>query len=572
MKQFLNNEDEDKKFIEKHRLGKGSRGGDAPLGCNSRVVSGRVSYTKGVRKSGGGVKHPFQAFFPELEHWVEYERLVGHRIYSNTIFMHWCMILHRERLAILDKGDSASKKEKQLAGAVSARFAKWRDSESYRKTAIADVLRKIGASSYKPQRVTSLDGAEEKLRARLTWQSFDSALHLAAFGTADELTPFVAKPENFVRQRHGLVLTFSDQIPFWVKIGSGNQIYARNEKISHREIKKRRLQAVPQRQIAADCDVHALTDVQQEALSDIQPEALTDVQQEVSALAQAESVNTKGNSYKVQQGDHQDDRFRITYEPLIVVEKYFSENVQDIPVSSLRWASIVIPGSTWGKLSNISDDHKFIKDEFFIVAGKPVERKAGQSAGKLFHTYVELRKKKPELFVGLDYYIQPAGNVDTIIYTWQEEVYSSRLPGGVRQKDLFAGGLTPHAKLATALASELEAYIAGQMTARLQLVDTNFAMQFKAHARSCKQDLAIELQLLAAATQRAPDYSCGALEICRIVKHSHDQMKRKILEENSALPALRRNGHLAYRPDFSKGCLVRVDDLEWGKAYPLGKP
>ena len=482
------------------------------------------------------------------------------------------MILQRERLAILDKGDSASKKEKQLAETVSARFARWRESESYRKTAIADVLRKIGASSYKPQRVTSLDAAEEKLRARLTWQSFDSALHLAAFGTADELKTFVAKPENFVRHRHGLVLTFSDQIPFWVKIGSGNQMYARNEKISHREIKKRRLQSVRQSQSFVNADVQATTDVQQEALPDVQPEALTDVQQEVSALAQAESVNTKGNSYKVQQGDHQDDRFRITYEPLIVVEKYFSENVQDIPVSSLRWASVVLPGSTWGRLSNISDDHKFIKDEFFTVAGKPVERKAGQSAGKLFYTYVELRKKKPELFVGLDYYLQPAGNVDTIIYTWQEEAYSSRLPGGVRQKDLFAGGLTPNAKLATALANELEAYIAGHMTARLQLVDTDFAMQFKAHARSCKQDLAIELQLLAAATQREPDFSCGALEICRIAKHSHDQMKRKILEENSALPALRRNGHLAYRPDFSKGCLVRVDDLEWGKAYPLGRP
>ena len=223
-------------------------------------------------------------------------------------------------------------------------------------------------------------------------------------------------------------------------------------------------------------------------------------------------------------------------------------------------------------MSNISDDHKFIKDEFFTVAGKPVERKAGQSAGKLFYPYVELRKKKPELFVGLDFYLQPAGNVDTIIYTWQEEAYSSRLPGGVRQKDLFAGGLTPNAKLATALANELEAYIAGHMTARLQLVDTDFAMQFKAHARHCKEDIAIELQLLAAATQREADFSCGPLEICRIVKHSHDQMKKKILEENSALPALRRNGHLAYRPDLSKGCLVKVDDLKWGKAYPLGRP
>jgi hypothetical protein len=130
--------------------------------------------------------------------------------------------------------------------------------------------------------------------------------------------------------------------------------------------------------------------------------------------------------------------------------------------------------------------------------------------------------------------------------------------------------LTPQAKLATALANELEAYIAGKMTARLQLVDTDFAMQFKGHARHAKEDLVFEVQSLAAATGREPDFSCGALEIVRIVKRAHDKMKQKILQENSCLPALRRNGHLAYRPDFSKGCLVKVDDLQWGKAYPLG--
>ena len=552
-------EDEDKKFVEKHKLGKGSRGGDAANGCTSRTSSARATYSKGVRKPGGGVKHVFQNFFPELEQWVEYERLLGHRVYTNTVFMHWCMILQRERQAVLDKGASASNEEQNIAKTVTARFSKWKSSESYRSTATTDIMRKIGASSYKPGRVTTLDASEEKLRARLTWQSFDSALHLAAFGTLDELKKFVAKPEQFIEHRKSLVLTFSDQIPFWVKIGSGNQVYSKNEKITHRLVKKRKLQSVPQSQSLVDIDA-------------VQQEALTDVQQEVSALAQAESVRISGNSYKVQQGNHQDDRFRITYEPLIALEKYFDGNVEEVPLSYLKWASVVLPGTTWARLSNISDHHTFIKDEFFIVAAKQVQRKAGDSAGKLFYSYVELRKKKPVLFEDLDYYMQPAGNVDTIIYSWQEEAYSSRLPGGVRQKDLFAGGLTPDAKLATALANELEAYIAGSMTARLQLVDTDFAMSFKNHARACKQDMAIELQLLAVATQREPDFSCGALEICRIVKHSHDQMKRKILEENSALPALRRNGHLAYRPDFSKGCLVKVDDLTWGKAYPLGRP
>jgi hypothetical protein len=87
-------------------------------------------------------------------------------------------------------------------------------------------------------------------------------------------------------------------------------------------------------------------------------------------------------------------------------------------------------------LSNISDEHTFIKDEIFKVGSKTFERKAGQSAGRLMFAYVELRKKKPELFEGLDFFLQPAGNVDTVIYAWQEEAFSQRLPGGVRQISL----------------------------------------------------------------------------------------------------------------------------------------
>ena len=44
-------------------------------------------------------------------------------------------------------------------------------------------------------------------------------MYLAAFGSEAELPGWVADPAAFVAQRADTWLVFSDQIPFWVKIG-----------------------------------------------------------------------------------------------------------------------------------------------------------------------------------------------------------------------------------------------------------------------------------------------------------------------------------------------------------------
>ena len=51
----------------------------------------------------------------------------------------------------------------------------------------------------------------------------------AAFGTLKWLRTQVADPEGFASRRKETVLVFSDQIPFWVKVGACRQLYKASE-------------------------------------------------------------------------------------------------------------------------------------------------------------------------------------------------------------------------------------------------------------------------------------------------------------------------------------------------------
>ena len=60
----------------------------------------------------------------------------------------------------------------------------------------------------------------------MSWQLFDYVQRLAAFGSKDELLEVVNSPESFIQHRKALVIVMSDQIPFYLKIQPGKQLYA----------------------------------------------------------------------------------------------------------------------------------------------------------------------------------------------------------------------------------------------------------------------------------------------------------------------------------------------------------
>ena len=84
----------------------------------------------------------------------------------------------------------------------------------------------FGGVTRKPSRYTELNLQEEACRFKLTLQAWDRILYKAAFASQAELKTAVANPASFQELRAETVLIFSDQIPFWVKIGHTKQLVA----------------------------------------------------------------------------------------------------------------------------------------------------------------------------------------------------------------------------------------------------------------------------------------------------------------------------------------------------------
>ena len=102
-------------------------------------------------------------------------------------------------------------------------------SDTYKASFASRLLENIGGKLMQPGRMSTLSMEEEEAGVKATWKEFDAALWLAAFGSEEDLVKIVANPSEFMQQREGVVIGFSDQIPVWVKIGRAKQVYCGDE-------------------------------------------------------------------------------------------------------------------------------------------------------------------------------------------------------------------------------------------------------------------------------------------------------------------------------------------------------
>ena len=115
-------------------------------------------------------------------------------------------------------------------------------------------------------------------------------------------------------------------------------------------------------------------------------------------------------------------KFRVTLELRQVVKNYCSTDPEAPPVGVMG-KSLLIVGGSHCRLSNISANGKWLKDESFWVGKEHVQRWAGQSAGVHMLEWRRLRDN-PEtqhLLEKVDVMAQPAAVTDGVIFTWVAE-------------------------------------------------------------------------------------------------------------------------------------------------------
>ena len=169
---------------------------------------------------------------------------------------------------------------------------------------------------------------EEEARVKASWMQWDEKMYAAAFGSKDVLEKYVAAPGSFIAARKGLVIGMSDQIPVWVKIGRGKQVYSASE--------------VQKRKTSED-----FKEMQKKLKSE---EATT--AGGVSLVGPVQALKgTEDSTLTRTTGDSSAEKFRITYEARQIIMKNFQG--EEVPEGFVWQGALVVKG-VHGRLSNIS--------------------------------------------------------------------------------------------------------------------------------------------------------------------------------------------------------------------------
>ena len=263
-------------------------------------------------------------------------------------------------------------------------------------------------------------------------------------------------------------------------------------------------------------------------------------------------------------GHANEERFRITYEARQLLRNVFAD--PESPVLGVVGKGLLVVPGQWARLSNISEDGKFIEAEQFKVGSKTILRGAGTSAGRILEAYRKVRKSHPELVEHLEIMSQPAGNVDSVILGWVLEAQAKEHVCSLWQRDCFSAVFSDSSTQKMALAQQISCWVAAKCTSMLQITDSDFSKQFKSLVRKELKELRLVFQHR---SKGLSVFKVGALEIVQAVVAAQSQMATKNEQDQWVLRAAVRNGILVYRPNPQTGTLERMLEQKWAKKMGL---
>ncbi|CAE7473009.1 unnamed protein product [Symbiodinium sp. CCMP2592] len=520
---------------EKNRSGRSGKG-------RQKATHRRAG--RGLRLSGAGRKPEFASVKKALRSWFEESRAHGHSVKKRHLLSQWQFLLTRELLRLRSTKEASAdaferagldqkicEGEKQLQSAA-------KDSG---KNRLRQLLLDVDAKNLQPDLKTKLSESEEQVSAKLTYQALDRTLWTACFSPLEELGNRVAKPSEFRDHVSDLVVICSDQIPLWIKSGSERELFAAWE---HNPL--------PQQHLRESLKNHHLSSSDQVTGSgDLVPPLLQAVKP--SAAAGRGSGQRQKRAFL----DVDALRYRVTYEARQALHGLCKD--PSALTGTVLPGLLVVHGSH-ARLNNIDSSGRFLRDETFEFSGKVVCRKAGASAGNLLKGWRQARDKDPSLFRQISLMSQPSANVDGIIFAWAQEELAALAPASVHVRDCFAAAWSVSGAESLFYSQSLQTVIGPKLTASLQLTDTDYARSFKSLARSAMDDLRHAGQTALLAAGEKEFWRASHLDMARAVVQAQTKMSERQAEKDWIVSGLRRNGLLAYRPDFSKQALVPLTD------------
>ena len=206
------------------------------------------------------------------------------------------------------------------------------------------------------------------------------------------------------------------------------------------------------------------------------------------------------------------------------------------------WTGLVLAVGVRCRLSNISSDGRWLKDEQFRVRATDVQRKKGEKVGNIMQGWRDIRSNHPELLKGLSVTQQPAATMDNIIMSWVIEEEADEFPISYWQRDMLACGHSPETSGVLRTCNQMQTPIAGKMTTYLQLTDTDFAKQFKYYMRHKMDELRPRGQQQLLEKGMRETWRAELAHVAETIQYAHQQMVRENEEKRWVIAGLVRNG------------------------------
>ena len=493
-----------------------------------------------MRKKGAGPKDKLEFLYPLVKDFFETMRLCGKYVDAVDLEDNLKAVMRR----YIEEADKPGVEEamtpehRTRVAHVRRELERLSDPKSslrVRDHRQQQLMRFCEARVRRPQRLTQLTLAEERGRWQTTLMSYDRLLWEAM--RPELLKERIVQPEAFVAGIEDLVVCHCDQVPVWLRIGGMRQLFTASEL---RRIKAHAL-AVP---------------IGHEPGGQVRSTHSDDGMAQMRQNANAEA-----------------DRFRVTFEMSQLVFNVFKPS--EAPLVRHGRPVLVVPG-THARLSNIDAQGCFIEDETFEVKGKQRVRKKGTNAGKLMESWRKLRDGDDESakawLSSVELMQQPAAFCDSVIVCWIAEMRRKEEANRmIVVRDMFAGGLSASCVRMSAVCDQLRTYIAGKMTAVMQLTDTACAFSLKKEIEAVKQEVRREKRgdvasYAAAFEQKGKEeMRCTARDLLKIIAEAMANLRKADEEEtpDRLLKQARSAGWLSYRADPLRKVLVRCDEESW---------
>ena len=162
-----------------------------------------------------------------VQRWAEAEQSAGHSLARADLLRQFRRCLSQAVEQLQGREGSQSEAEQAALAHFLQKEKGLADCRRKRLRQSAYLVAKTGFVERETNRQTKLSQEEEDRRLLRHWQIWDHLLWLAGCAPAGELADWVAKPEQFVENRAQTVLSFSDQIPVWLRPGAGKLLQSR---------------------------------------------------------------------------------------------------------------------------------------------------------------------------------------------------------------------------------------------------------------------------------------------------------------------------------------------------------